>query len=171
MKKYLTLILIVFPLILCGQVIHKNNIEGFWIQEKNELQESHDSTSEEETIYKYYTDELVIWIWFYEKTSQIESYKTNFGFYNTCELPSLVSLKQSGTYYFEVVSSDFADEETTKVNMQNSCAQLNIFTEGKDTLMNIYYSSRQQYVTYKKIQTLPKNIQEYLEKIGIKLGK
>ena len=41
MKKYLTFILIVFPFILCGQVIHKNNIEGFWIQEKNELQESH----------------------------------------------------------------------------------------------------------------------------------
>jgi hypothetical protein len=171
MKKHLTIILIIFPLNLYGQAIHKNNIEGFWIQEKNELQESHDSTSEEETIYKYYTGELVIWIWSYEKTSQIESYKTNFGFYNDCELPSLDSLKREGTYYFEVDSADFADEETTKVNMQNSCGQMNIFTDGKDIMMNIYYSSRQQYVTYKKIDALPANVQEYLQKKGIKRGK
>ena len=82
MKKYLTFILIVFSLNLCGQAIHKNNFEGFWIQEKNELQERDRIPAE--IIYKYYTRELVTWIWFYEKTSNIESYKINICFYNNC---------------------------------------------------------------------------------------
>ena len=169
MKKYLTFILIVFSLNLCGQAIHKNNFEGFWIQEKNELQERDRIPAE--IIYKYYTRELVTWIWFYEKTSNIESYKINIGFYDNCELPSLDSLKQSGAYYFEVDSSDFADDATTKVNMQNNCAQMNIFTQGKDTLMNIYYSSRQQYATDRTVDALPTNIHEYLQTKGIKLDK
>ena len=135
------------------------------------MHEGHNGSSEEETIYKYYIGELVIWIWVYEKASQIESYETNFGFYDSCDLPSLDSLKSSGAHYFEVDSSDFADEETTKVNMRNSCGQLNIFTEGGDTLMNVYYSNRQQYVTYKKINALPKNVREYLLKKGITLDK
>jgi hypothetical protein len=129
----------------------------------------------ENYIYSVYYQDKIYEITDYTKSSYPEggiaiTIRT-YGFYNTCELPSLDSLKKSGTYYFEVDSSDFADEETTKLNMQNSCAQLNIFTEGKDTMMNIYYSSRQQYATYKKVYTLPKNVQEYLQRKGIKLGK
>lgn len=129
----------------------------------------------ENYIYTVYHQDKIYEITDYSKSSYPEGGITVaikvYGFYDTCELPSLVSLKKSGTYYFEVDSSDFADEETTKVNMQNSCGQLNIFTEGKDTMMNIYYSSRQQYATYKKVDTLPKNVQEYLRKKGIELGK
>ena len=106
---------------------------------------------------------------FPENLGGISFSQSYFGFYDSCELPSLDSLKQDGTYYFEVDSSNFADEETTKVNLYNICGQLNIFTESKDTFMNINYSSRQQYATYKKINTLPQDVQEYLEKKGIKL--
>ncbi|MEJ5265506.1 MAG: hypothetical protein WHT29_09340 [Bacteroidales bacterium] len=170
MRIYLTFILIVFPFILWGQVIH-NNIEGFWMQEKNELQESHDSTSGEETIYKYYTGELVIWIWFYERTSQIEIYKTIFGFYNDCDLPRLDSLKREGTYYFELDYTDFDNEKTIKTITHQECAELNIYTHERDTLMTIYYSIRQQFVTYKKINALPEMVMKYLKEKGIEIKK
>jgi hypothetical protein len=129
----------------------------------------------ENYIYSIYHQGKLYEITDYSKSSYPEGSITIaikiYGFYDSCELPSIDSLKQSGAYYFEVDSSDFADEATTKVNMQNNCAQMNIFIQGKDTLMNIYYSSRQQYATYRKVDALPKNIQEYLQKKGIKLDK
>jgi hypothetical protein len=129
----------------------------------------------ENYIYSAYLQDKIYEITDYSKSSYPEGGITLsiifYGFYDNCELPSLDSLKPSGTYYFEVDSIDFADEETTNINMQNSCADLNIFTVGKDTMMNIYYSSRQQYATYKKIEALPKEVQEYLDKKGIKLSK
>ncbi len=93
-----------------------------------------------------------------------------YGFYDSCELPSLDSLKQSGTYYFQVDSSDFANEEKD-VNIHNACGELSFYVEGKDTLMNIHYGSRQQYVTYRKVNTLPNNVRAFLRKKKIKLHK
>jgi hypothetical protein len=83
----------------------------------------------------------------------------------------LEDLEQNGTYYFEVDSNDFADEETANINIHNSCGEMNIFTDGKDTHINVFYNSRQQYATYKKIDALPKNIRAYLERNGIKPPK
>jgi hypothetical protein len=94
-----------------------------------------------------------------------------YGFYNSCELPSLDSLKQSGTYYFEVDTSNFVDRETENININNACGELSYSVEDEDTLMTVCYNSRQQYATYRKINTLPKNVWAYLEKKGIKLRK
>jgi hypothetical protein len=91
-----------------------------------------------------------------------ESY---YGFDDDCSILGIDNLKDSGNYYFELgLSFQKNGEEYT------DCAELNIFTEGKDTFMNLYYSSRQQYVTYKKIDSLPKQVQQYLQKQGIRIG-
>lgn len=94
-----------------------------------------------------------------------------YGFYNSCELSSLDSLKRTGIYYFEVDTSDFTDKETVDINIHNACGELSYSIEDEDTLMTIYYNSRQQYATYRKVNTLPKNVRAFLKKKGIKLRK
>jgi len=127
---------------------------------------------DEPSIYKYYTSQFLVTFWVYKEdlTKVVDIDTVYYGFYDSCELPSLDSLKQSGTYYFEVDSSDFVDEETTKANIHNSCGELSTSSEGKDIFMNIYYSSRQQYATYRRVQTLPPNVLTYLKKKGIKIN-
>ena len=126
---------------------------------------------QEPSIYKYYSGRFLVMFWVYQdiQTKGVDIDTSYFGFYESCDLPSLDSLKQGGAYYFEVDSSDFADEEARKINGTQNCAQLSVFTEGKDTLMNIYYSRRQQYATYKKVNRLPKNVEDYLKKKGVVL--
>ncbi|MHC1702735.1 MAG: hypothetical protein AB9846_02395 [Tenuifilaceae bacterium] len=126
---------------------------------------------QESSIYKYYSEKELVVFWIYRdfQTKGVDIDTSYFGFYNSCELPNLDSLKQSGANYFEVDSRDFTDEATTLANMYNNCSQLSFLIEGKDTLMNIYYSSRQQYVTYRKVHALPRNVQDYLEKKGIRI--
>lgn len=92
-----------------------------------------------------------------------------YGFYNSCVLPSADSLQKSGIYYFELDSTNSSNQETRNSNISSACAELSFVKEEKNVLMNIYYNSRQQYGTYKKINTLPKNIQKYLKRKGIKL--
>jgi hypothetical protein len=93
-----------------------------------------------------------------------------YGFYNDCDLPSIDSLKRSGDYYFEVTPLEFEDENKRKIYVENACGQVSFFTEKQDTFMNIYYSSRQQYVTYKKLDSLPQNVQKHLAENGIYVG-
>jgi hypothetical protein len=93
-----------------------------------------------------------------------------YGFYNDCDLSSIDSLKRNGDYYFEVTPMEFEFEEKRKVYVANACGQVSFFTEKQDTFMNIYYSSRQQYVTYKKLDALPQNIRNYLLKKGVHVG-
>lgn len=136
------------------------------------------------TVWENATDNYIYSVYYQDKIYEITDYtKTSYpeggitvtikiyGFYDNCDLPNLDSLKQEGSYYFEVDSIDFADEATMKVNMQSSCGQLNIFTEGKDMIMNIYYSSRQQYATYKKVNALPENVRDYLKRKEINFTK
>jgi hypothetical protein len=100
----------------------------------------------------------------------IEVSNSFYGFYNDCDLPSIDSLKRNGDYYFDVIPFYFKYEEKRKVYVENACGEVSIFTEKQDTFMNIYYSSRQQYVTYKKLDTLPQNVQKYLIGKGIHVG-
>jgi hypothetical protein len=128
----------------------------------------------EKYIYLYYSQKRL-----YETTDYTDSKYPEFGievsnyfygFYHDCDLPSIDSLKRSGEYYFEVTPLEFEDEDKRKVYVENDCGQVSIFTEKQDTLMNIYYSSRQQYVTYKKLDSLPPNVQKHLEENGIYVG-
>jgi hypothetical protein len=126
---------------------------------------------QEPSIFTYYSGKFIHTLWIYKdiQTKGIGITASYYGFYNSCDLPSLDSLKQSGTYYFEVNSTDF-DKEKTKLKIPyNSCGELHIFTVGKDTMMNIYYSNSQQYVTYKKIKTLPEKVTIYLKSKGIQI--
>jgi hypothetical protein len=93
-----------------------------------------------------------------------------YGFYDDCDLPSIDSLRRNGDYYFEVTPMEFEVEDRRKVYVENACGQVSFFTEKQDTFMNIYYSSRQQYVTYKKLNRLPQNVQKYLIEKGIHIG-
>lgn len=163
MKNYLTVLMALFCFNLVGQCIVKNRLEGFWVQLRT------DSVNTDEVIYKHYSAKISTMLWTYQNTQQVEYYSSNFGFYHDCDLPSIKSLKQNGTYYFEVDSTDFVDEKARMAAVENGCAQMNIQIQGKDTLMSIYYSSRQQFVKYKKIQALPPNVQEYLKNKGIDL--
>jgi hypothetical protein len=128
-------------------------------------------------IFSFYVKNDFFTITDYTKSAYPEGgitfYLSNFGFFNSCDLPHIDSLKESGTYYFEVDSLDFAsdDEEMIKKQMNQICSELNFSVEGKDTLMTIYRSSQQQYATFKKIDSLPKNIQDYMKEKGIVLSK
>ena len=94
---------------------------------------------DEPSIYKYYSEKFVFTFWIYkENVNEIVDIDTLlYGFYNSCDLPSIEELKPGGVYYFEIDSSDFADEETANMNIHNTCGELNLFTDGGDTLMNI----------------------------------
>jgi hypothetical protein len=92
-----------------------------------------------------------------------------YGFFDSCELPSLESLKQNGAYYFELDSSDFADETFESVNIQNACGEVSFVHTGERNLMTIYFNSRQQFVAYAQVYTLPRNIRKILRKTRIKM--
>lgn len=115
---------------------------------------------DEPSIYKYYSEESLFVFWIYkEDVKKVVDIDTlQYGFYDSCGLPSSESLKDSGKYYFELDSSTFADETGSKIDINNACSELNIYMEDKEIRMTIYYSSRQQYTTYKKVNTLPKNV-------------
>ncbi|MEO6903283.1 MAG: hypothetical protein ABI315_09025 [Bacteroidia bacterium] len=162
--RYLLLICCILKVILVSaQATGKSLINTVW------------ENASENYIYSVYYQDNIYEITDYTKTNFPEGGITItikiYGFYDNCDLPNLDSLKQEGTYYFEVDSIDFADEATTKVNMQNICGQLNVFREGTDTVMNIYYSSNQQYVTKKKVNALPENVRNYLKRKEIKFTK
>jgi hypothetical protein len=128
----------------------------------------------EQYIYLYYSQKKSYEITDYIRSKHpqygIEVSNYFYGFYDDCDLPNIDSLKHSGDYYFEVVPFYFKYEEKRKVYVENACAQISIFTEKQDTFMNIYYDSRQQYATYKKLDTLPQDIQKYLVEKGIHVG-
>ena len=127
---------------------------------------------QEPSIYKCYDEKSVFTFWTSKagkKQVIVDVDTLYFGFYDSCVLPNLDNLKSSGSYYFEVNAGNFL-EEVREVDIHNACAEFDLFIEGKDTLMNLFYNSRQQYVTYRKIDKFPANIQKYLKKRGIKLG-
>ncbi len=134
---------------------------------KNYLFQSVDEPSS----YKYYSNNFVLFLWEYvdnpEKGISIDT--LSYGFYNSCALPSIDSLKRRGIFYFEVEPSDFNDESRKQIAIQN-CNQLNVLISNKDTVMTIFNSSRQQHATYKKIKTLPQNVLDHLRKRGVKLN-
>ncbi|MEM4326153.1 MAG: hypothetical protein QXU40_02535 [Candidatus Pacearchaeota archaeon] len=136
------------------------------------------------TIWEHTTEKYIYLRYTYNKIFEIDNYlesmypegkiaiiEKKYGFYDSCNLPSLDSLKDSGKYYFELDSTDFKDEEVRKMNTDDNCAELNIYTYEGDTLMTIYYSSRQQFVTYKKIDSLPEIVTKYLKEKGIEVKK
>ena len=100
----------------------------------------------------------------------IEVYKYFYGFYDDCDLPSIDSLKPNGFYYFDVIPLYFEVEDDREVYVANACREISFFTDKQDTLMNLYSSGRQQYVTYKKLDRLPQDLQKYLEEQGIHVG-
>ncbi|NDV45667.1 hypothetical protein D0T49_01200 [Paludibacter sp. 221] len=157
------IMIIFFNLNIFGQNFSTKNLEGYWIQlqtnEGNRIN-SNDllQKEEDETIYLYYSKKTVTMIWFYESTQEIDTYTAYYGFFNSCNLPDIRSLRDNGNYYFMVDSLDFEDEEHREVNMQNACAELNSLIIEGDTLINIYYSHNQQYVIYKKVNSLPEKI-------------
>jgi hypothetical protein len=168
MKEKLIIILllnILCSLIVLGQVSPQKEIEGFWIQHPGNSAK----TNTDETIYMYYSKQFATMVWFYQD-AEIDHYTRNYGFYDDCDLPAMDSLKRNGNYYFEVTPFDFEREDKRKVYVESACGQVSFFTEKQDTFMNIYYSSRQQYVTYKKLDALPQNIQNYLLKKGVHVG-
>lgn len=120
--------------------------------------------------FRIYTKNQIIELSIYDN-DKISDFIQRYGFYNSCDLPSLNSLKSVGKYYFELDSSDFEDEETKKVRTYSRCAVMEIYTYGGDTLMTIYYSSRQQFFTYKKINSLPEIVTKYLKEKGIEIKK
>ena len=126
---------------------------------------------DEPTIYILYTEKKLLTFWVYKDTSKSVKITTSFyGFYGSCDVPSLDSLKESGRYYFELDSTDFENEELRKIRTYQNCAELTIFSHETDTLMTIYYSSSQQYVTYKRINSLPENVVKYLKEKGIEIN-
>jgi hypothetical protein len=129
-------------------------------------------STQESSEYKCYTEKFLLILWVYkdDKAKVVDIDTMQYGFYNSCELPSLDSLRKSGVCYFELDSSDFVDKESTNINIHNACSELNFIVEGKETRMNVYYSSRQQYATYKEVKTLPHKIRRNLKKRKIKLN-
>lgn len=127
---------------------------------------------DEPSIYIFYAEKKLLTYWVYKDTSKGATITTSFyGFYDSCDLPSLDSLKENGRYYFELDSTDFENEELRKIRTYQNCAELTIFSYGNDTLMTIYYSSSQQYVTYKMIHSLPENVTRYLKEKGIEINR
>jgi len=126
---------------------------------------------QEPSIYKCYSKQFVFTLWIYKerKKQMVDIDTLNFGFYDSCALTNFDNLKDSGIYYFEVDTSDFLDNDTKRINISNGCAQFDLFTENKETMINLLYNSRQQYVTYRRINALPSAVQKYLRMKGIKL--
>lgn len=126
--------------------------------------------TDDENFFRIYMNNQIIEILIYDN-NKISDFIQRYGFYESCNLPSLDSLKDRGKYYFELDSSDFEDEETRKVRIYLRCAELNIYTYEGDTLMTIFYSSRQHFFTYKKIDSLPEIVTKYLKEKGIEVKK
>ena len=128
----------------------------------------------EEYIFLYYSQKTLYKIADYTRSTHpefgIEVSDSFYGFYDDCDLPSIDSLKPNGIYYFDVIPLYFEDEDDRQVHVENACREISIFTEKQDTFMNLYSSKRQQYVTYKKLDSLPKNVQKYLQEQGIQVG-
>lgn len=126
-------------------------------------------------VYQIYSDDKVYLVTDYTKSSYTEGGITlttkRYGFYNFCIPPRLDSLKKNGIYYFELDSADFSDQESKENAIRNACGELNFVKEGKTILMTIYYNSRQQYGTYRKVKEIPSNIQKYLKRKGIRLSR
>jgi hypothetical protein len=163
MKKCMLLFIFLFAIVGYSKC-QQNKLQGsFWIYDN-------DRNDQKAPMYFFYSNIHVYKIVIYPQSIGGETlYVQRYGFYNSCNLPSLDSLKQQGNYYFEVDSLDFADEKYKETMVHNSCGELHIFTVGKDTMMNIYYSSSQQYVTYKKIKALPEKVTKYLKNKEIKI--
>ncbi|WP_321321741.1 hypothetical protein [Labilibaculum sp.] len=124
---------------------------------------------DEPSIYHYYKGKQLLVYWVYENNPNkvVEIDTLNYGFYNVCDIPSIDSLKQSGKYYFEIDAEDFEEGE----RFDRDCGEMEIYKEGDKTMMNIYYSSSQQFVTYMKIEVLPEKVQRYLQKKGVSVSK
>jgi hypothetical protein len=163
MKKVFIITIVVICCNLYGQQIQRENVIGCWVSRTKE-----EPIKNNPSFYRIYTVKYVYSLWV---TDSISIGKPNwYGFYDDCDLPAIDSLKSSGDLYFEVTPFDFRYEDKRKVNVENACAEMFFFTEKQDTSMNIYYSSRQQYATYRKLDTLPQSIQKYLVEKGIHVG-
>ena len=145
-------------------------VSNLVLAQKSELNQSIYQNVAEPSIYKYYSESSLIDLWVYKNPSKkvAEIDTLSYGFFESCDLPHIDSLKHKGTYYFEIDKGDFsaADEESRKLIAYQNCGQLNLQKSATDTLMIIFYSSRQQYVTYRKIKSLPPRIAEYLRTKG-----
>ena len=130
------------------------------------LQSSIWQHSKEDYIYQVYLKDQLLEITDYVSASYPEGGITlssnYYGFYNSCEIPHIDSLKSSGPYYFEI--SDIEINDAGKIEGPIRCLELNIFKEDEDTSMNIYDSYHQQFSTYQKLKKLPKNLEDYLKK-------
>jgi hypothetical protein len=126
-------------------------------------------------VYQIYSNDKVYLVTDYTKSNYPDGGITltikRYGFYNSCIPPRLDSLQKNGIYYFELDSADFSDQESKEISIQNACGELNFVREGKTILMTIYYNSRQQYGTYRKVKEIPSNIQKYLKRKGIKVSQ
>jgi hypothetical protein len=121
--------------------------------------------SEEKYIYIVYLDRQFLEITDYTASSYpkggITLSKRLYGFYNSCDVPSIDSLQTSGTYYFEIYEDDINEDGSLE---NYDCFELSFSEEYGTEVMNIYRSSQQQFSTYRKVKKLPKNLEEFLRK-------
>jgi hypothetical protein len=121
--------------------------------------------SEEKYIYTVYLDRQFLEITDYTASSYpkggITLSKRLYGFYNSCDVPSIDSLQTSGTYYFEIYEDDINEDGSLE---DYECLELSFYEEGGAEFINIYRSSQQQFSTFRKVNKLPKNLEDYLRK-------
>jgi hypothetical protein len=165
-KKIIILFMTGFCSMAVGKNATKNNLEEtFWVSiDNSEVRETYN-------FYYVYTHKYLYTCQptRFDSTS-IRMCRYLYGFYDDCDLPSIDSLNQSGDYYFEVDVSDFEKEQDGSQKYVGNCFGLSIFKDRQDTMMNIYWSSRQEIFTYKKINNLPGKIHDLLQENGIYVG-
>ncbi|RZT96594.1 hypothetical protein EV201_1235 [Ancylomarina subtilis] len=154
--KYLVIIILVF--VIC---------DVYGQADENKLANTIWQSTSEDYIYLVYNDNKVYDVTDYTSAGYPEGGITIsanlYGFYSKYDLPSIDSLKQSGKYYFEIDPEDLEEGES----FESECGEVEIYKEGDETMMNIYYSNSQQIAIYLKVDELPIKIQKYLKKKGI----
>lgn len=146
-------------LIICSTIIltfryqpqeNLDKMDGFW-QNVNE-----------QSIIEYFDGNVYLSFSYSEKEKRFSGgkYPSRIGFYNRCDLPHIDSLNSSGIYYFSIDEEEINDDGSVD---DYDCLELSFSFEDGTEYLNIYRSSRQQLSTYKKLDTLPEKLKEYLK--------
>ena len=165
-KKLIILLMTGFCSITTGKSTSKNDLEKtFWVSiDNNEVRKT-------SNFYYAYTHK---YLYTFQPTrfdsTGIRICRYFYGFYDDCDLPSTDSLKQNGDYYFEVDIADFEKDQDGSQRYVGNCFVLSIFKDKQDTMMNVYWSTRQKIFAYKKINNLPDSVYDILQKKGIHVG-
>ena len=123
------------------------SLEGFWqnVREKSIIEVFHKDN--------YYT------ILKSKRGFKCYENEEKIGFFDSCNLPSIDSLKNKGKYFFIISKEEVQDKDL----MNTFCQELSFYTSNDSTFFSNYSSYNQQYAVFYKLKELSTELKEYLK--------